>query len=323
VNDVTPPSSSLAAQAGAGTGARSRGWSLLLVACALALGVGVWLGSGFYTVKADERGVVRRFGEVTGQVGAGIHYRLPWPIGRVDIVKTTSVMKAGAGFAVLETEAETVTGVEFLTGDTNIIAVALALQYVVRDPADFLVQVEDPRGFIGAVAQSVLTDAVAGMSVDEVLTTGRLRIQEAARSRTQAILDRYRSGMQIISVNIMTITLDRAVAEAFQEVADAMADREKTQNEARTYASAIIPKARGEARGAMGEAQNYKRQRVAEAIGETARFLAVQTEYAKQPDVTRTRLYLEAMEKALGRAKLYVVDPGDGRAPLTLRLIAP
>jgi hypothetical protein len=129
--------------------------------------------------------------------------------------------------------------------------------------------------------------------------------------------------MQITSVNIMTITLDRAVAEAFQEVADAMADREKTQNEASTYASAVIPKARGEARASVGEAQNYKRQRVAEAIGEVARFLAVLTEYEKQPDVSRTRLYLEAMERALGRAKLYVVDPGDGRAPLTLRLIAP
>jgi membrane protease subunit HflK len=323
VNNAAPPLSPVATPVRRKFGANPRGWRWLLAAGALALGVGGWLSSGFYTVKADERGVVRRFGEVTGQVGPGIHYRLPWPIGRIDIVKTTSVMKAGAGFALPQTEAETVTGVEFLTGDTNIIAVALALQYVVRDPADFLVRVEDPRGFIGALAQSVVSETIATMSVDEVLTTGRLRIQEAVRGTTQAVLDRHRSGMQIISVNIMTITLDRAVAEAFQEVADAMADREKTQNEAATYASAIIPKARGERRASVGEAQNYKRQRVAEAIGETARFLAVLTEYKKQPEVSRTRLYLEAMERALGRAKLYVVDPGGGGAPLTVRVIAP
>ncbi len=322
MNDASS-STPIATPLGRGFGASPRGWRWLLAAAALALCVGVWLSSGFYTVRADERGVVRRFGAVIGQAGPGVHYRLPWPIGRVDIVKTTSVMKAGAGFALSQMEAETVTGVEFLTGDTNIIAVALAIQYVVRDPADFLMRVEDPRGFISMLAQSVVTETIAGMSVDEVLTTGRLKIQETVRATTQATLDHHRSGMQITSVNIMTITLDRAVAEAFQEVADAMADREKTQNEASTYASTVIPKARGEARASVGEAQNYKRQRVAEAIGEVARFLAVLTEYEKQPDVSRTRLYLEAMERALGRAKLYVVDLGDGRAPLTLRLIAP
>jgi membrane protease subunit HflK len=281
------------------------------------------LAGGFYTIKADQRGVLRRFGNVVEQVGPGIRFRLPWPIEQVDIVRTTSVMKTGVGFALPENDSESVTGVAFLTSDTNIIEVALALQYVIRDPADFLLRIDDPRGFVSALAQSELAETVATMPVDEVLTTGRLAIQNAVRAKTQAVLDRERSGIQIISASIVTIALDRAVAESFQEVADAMADREKTQNEARTYASSMIPKARGEAQASVGAAQNYKTHRIAEAVGDTTRFVAIATEYRKAPDVTRERLYLEAIEKALARSRLYVVDVREGGVPLRLRLAAP
>lgn len=290
----------------------------IVVACALS-----WFGTAFYTVKPDERGVVRRFGQVTAEVGPGIHYHLPWPMGRVDIVKTTSVMKVGVGFPLPEAESETVTGAEFLTGDTNIVGIALVLQYVVQDPADFLTRIDDPRAFVAALAQGTLAQAVARMPVDEVLTTGRIAIQDAVRTKTQRVLDRERSGIRVTSANIMTITLDRTVATAFQEVADAMADREKTQNEARTYASAVIPKARGDAQATVAEANNYRRQRVADATGETARFLALEREYQKAAEVSRERLYFEMIDKALGKARVYVLNSGDGGAPVTLRVIAP
>ena len=115
----------------------------------------------------------------------------------------------------------------------------------------------------------MLTETVVGMAVDEVLTTGRLAIQERVKTETQAMLDRYQSGVQLTSSNIMAITLDPSVAEAFQDVTDAMADREKSRNEARMYANNLIPKARGEAHALVREAQAYKGQRVAEAIGDT------------------------------------------------------
>src|SRR5437879_9618584 len=117
----------------------------------LALAVAGYLLASVFTVAADEQAVIRRLGRVAARLGPGIHYRLPWPIDRVDIVKTTSVMKTGVGFDLPEVEGQSVTGVEILTGDTNIISVAMALQYVIRNPAAFLFNVENPPALIGSV----------------------------------------------------------------------------------------------------------------------------------------------------------------------------
>ena len=293
------------------------------IGLALIVSLGVYISSGIYAVGADERAVVRRFGAVVAQVGPGMHYRFPWPVERVGVVKTTSVMKVGVGFALPDRDAETPAGMELLSGDTNILNVALVLQYVVRDPADFLFRIEDPQAFVGAVAEGVLTAAVVGMPIDEVLTRGRIAVQERVKAGTQEILDRRRSGVQVVSASIMTMSLDRSVAQAFQDVADAMADREKMINEARAYENNLVPKARGEARTLLSEAQAYKQRRMSDAIGETSRFLALQKEYEKAPDVTRARLYLEAMEKVLPKVQLYVIDSDKGRVPLHLRVTGP
>src|SRR4030095_9041347 len=125
------------------------------------------------------------------------------------------------------------------------------------------------------------------------------------------------------AVNIKNITLDAAVSQAFQDVADAMADREKLQNEARAYSNDQIPRARGEAAQRVSDAQNYKQQRIARAIATTTRSLALLQEYQKAPDVTRSRIYLDAMEKILPRVKLYVIDSQGGRMPVNLRVTTP
>src|SRR5262249_29088969 len=151
---------------------------------------------------------------------------------------------------------------------------------------DFLFQIEDPQAFVEAVGEQVLTKAIVGMPIDEVLTKGRVAVQERVKAGTQEILDHRRPGIQIVSASIMTMTLDKTVAQAFQDVADAMADREKMINEARAYQNNLIPKARGEARTRLSEAEAYRQQRIAEAIGETSRFLALQKEYEKVPDLT-------------------------------------
>jgi modulator of FtsH protease HflK len=288
--------------------------ALLLLAATLA--------SGFYTVDTDEAAVVRRLGAVIGTVGPGMHYRLPWPMDRVDVVKTTSVMNTGVGFALPSGQARAA-GMELLTGDTNIVSIALALQYVVQDPADFLFRTEDPQALIGSVAEAILTEAVIGMAVDEVLTTGRLAIQERVRAGTQEVLDRYQTGIAITSANIWGITLDRSVADAFQDVTDALADQENTRNVARTYANSQVPKARGQAHARVREASAFKQQRIAEAVGHTSRFAALLEEYHKAPEITRARLYLEGMERVLPAVRLYVVDTEAGRAPINLRVTDP
>ncbi len=285
--------------------------------------LGTHLASGFYVVGADERAVVRRFGAVETEVGPGMHYRLPWPVDRLDVVKTTSVMKVGVGFAIPTGESAAPPGMELLTGDTNIVNAALVLQYVIRDPAEFLFAIEEPQVFVAAIAEGVLTETVVSMPIDEVLTRGRVALQERVKAKAQELLDLRHTGIRIVSASIMTITLDRSVVQAFQDVADAMADREKVINEARAYASNLIPKARGDARMRLSEAEAYKQQRVADAVGETSRFLAQQKEYEKVPDVTRTRLYLEAMEKILPKVQLYIIDSDKGRVPLHLRVTGP
>jgi membrane protease subunit HflK len=298
---------------------KRRFWIGLL---AVVLAAGYFL-SGFYVVNADEHAVVRRFGAIAARVGPGMHYRMPWPVDRVDVLKTTSVMKIGVGFDLAENDSQAPTGIELLTGDTNILNIAMVVQYVIRNPADYLFQIEGPQALVGRLAESVLTETVVGMPIDEVLTTGRLAIQARIKLKTQETLDRYQSGVQISSVNIMNITLDPSVAQAFQDVADAMADREKTQNEARAYANNQIPRARGEANQTVSNAQNYKQQRIAEAIGDTTRFLALLQEYRKAPDVTRSRIYLDSLEKILPKVKLYVIDSQGGRVPVNLRVTAP
>jgi membrane protease subunit HflK len=290
-----------------------------LAGLALVAGAG-YLASGIFTVAADEQAVVRRFGRIAGRLGPGLHYRFPWPVDRVDTLKTTAVMKTGVGFDLPESEGRAVAGMEILTGDTNIISVAMTLQYVIRNPAAYLFDIENPPRLIGEVAESVLTETVLGMPVDDVLTTGRLAIQERVRAGTQAILDRYESGIQITSASLMGVTLDTAVAQAFQDVANASADRENKINQGRSYANDLLPRARGEARSTVLAAQSYKEQRVAEAIGNTTRFLELLAEYDRAPEVTRTRLYLEAMEKVLPRMKKYVIDSEGGQRPVNLRL---
>jgi modulator of FtsH protease HflK len=303
-----------------GADARSRPGYRYWIFGILFLLLGAHLASGFYVVGADERAVVRRFGAVEAVVGPGMHYRLPWPVDGLDVIKTTNVMKAGVGFAIPTGETATPSGIELLTGDTNVVNAALVLQYVISNPAEFLFQTEDPQSLIEAVAEGVLTETVVGMPIDEVLTRGRIAVQERVKAKTQELLDRWHTGVRIVSANIMTVTLDRSVVQAFQDVADAMADREKVINEARAYASNLIPKARGEARMQLSEAEAYRQQRVADAVGETSRFLALQKEYEKAPEISRTRLYMEAMEKILPKLQLYIVDSDKGRVPLHLRM---
>jgi membrane protease subunit HflK len=319
--DEPPP---VPAQAGGGAlparrKRRTRSW----LAIAVLVVLGAYFASGFYVVGPDQRAVVRSFGAIAEQVGPGMHYRVPWPVDQVDIVKTTSVMKIGVGFVLPPGDGEIPPGPELLTGETNIVNVNLILQYVIRDPAEYLFQIKDAEAFVEAAAEAALTETVAGMSVDEVLTRGRVAVQERVKAQTQEVLDRRRSGVSIVSASIMAITLDRSVAQAFQDVANAMSDREKMINEARAYQNNLIPKARGDARTLLSEAEAYKQQRIAEAVGGASRFLSLQKEYEKARDITRTRLYLEAVEKILPRVRLYVVDSDKGRVPLHLRLSGP
>ncbi|HLF28023.1 MAG TPA: FtsH protease activity modulator HflK [Anaerolineae bacterium] len=297
----------------------------------LVLPVVVYLLSGVYVVNPGEAAVVRRFGAVIQpRVTEGLSYRLPWPIDRVDIVNVATVRRESVGVTEPTGEDhvhdEPMNKFRALTGDTNIIDVEVIVQYQVRDPADFLLNVDyPPYRIIRETVRGSVTNLIAGLPVDEILTTERQRLQDAIRVDAQGRLDDYRSGLAIVSINLQKAYPPDEVADAFRDVASAGEDRAKAINESQGYANSVVPQARGEAQQILAAANAYAAQAVNAAKGAAQAFESVLSEYKSNSQiygrpVTLYRYYLETIEKILPRVRVYVVNNANGEQ-LNLRLI--
>ena len=271
----------------------------------------LWLASGTYTVRPDQQAVVTRLGAISSpRVYPGIHYALPWPVDRVFKLKVNQLQR----FIVGGDAADGVLGrtqslpSQFLTGDQNLISLRVAIQYFVAVPTDYLFRSVDIVKSVGSVAQAELARQIARRSVDDVLTTEKIAIQNEALRRAQARLDEYSAGVKLTSVSIETVAPPAEVAEAFRDVASARADTARIIDEAQGYANDIVPKARGEAQQTLEAAEAYRQSKVNEAAGDAARFTAIAAEYAKAPQVTAGRLYTEAMEQVLPKIRKLIVD---------------
>lgn len=282
----------------------------LLLAC-----TALYLLSGIYIVGSDEVGVVRLFGRVWQErVPSGLHYRLPFPFTRLDKVKVRQVRRVTVGMEAPDVVIGRQTNplqAQFLTGDQNIILVRAIVQYTVRDPVRFLFAAADPEGIIQRVTESALASEIAQMPVDEVMTTGKIAIQNRVRQRAQLWLDRI--GVSVVAVTIEKVAPPDPVKDAFEAVTQARQNRHRLILEAQSYANTIIPQSRGEAQKLINEAIAYRDRRIAEAKGEAERFMALLAEYRKAKDVTSARLYLEAMEELLPKIKKVIVDPHGGQ----------
>jgi membrane protease subunit HflK len=289
--------------------------------------VAMYALSGVYVVQPDERGVVWRLGRVIADaVEPGIHYRIPWPIDRVDRPQVTSIKRMSVGYKIVDQMRGLVPEPresQFLTGDTNIIEVQLLIQYVIKDPADFLFAVEEPHWLVRRVGESALTEAMSMTGVDGVLTTAKLEIAAAVKERAQAMLDSYGAGIEIVAAHLQEVTPPREVADAFRDVASAREDRSRIIQEANGYANRVVPTARGEAQQAVTAAEGYRTEKIDRATGEAARFRAVVAEYWKAPAATRERLYLETMEQVLASVRKHVVDTKSGAPTVDLRFLSP
>jgi membrane protease subunit HflK len=250
----------------------------------------------------------------------GIHW-VPFGIDRVVKVEVTRTETVPIGFRTVE-EGRTSTLAadegQWLTGDTNILAVELAVQYRVVRPVEWVVNGRDTQEQVRRAAESVVTDAMGKLPVDEALTAGRLTLLEEVRRGTQELLDGWQSGVGIVSVAIRSVDPPPAVLAAFQDVQNAKSDRERFVNEAESYANDTLPRARGEAGALVSSAASQRQRRVQEAFGDAARFEALRREASLAPGPLRTRLYLETLEKVLPGMKVYVVDEGT-----RLRLVRP
>jgi membrane protease subunit HflK len=237
---------------------------------------------------------------------------------KVEVTKTETVpigfrTADGGGTATLSADEG-----QWLTGDTNILAVQLAVQYRVANPVEWVVNARDTREQVRRAAESVVTDAMGKLPVDEALTAGRLTLLEEVRRGTQELLDTWQSGVGVVSVAIRSVDPPPAVLAAFQDVQNAKSDRERFVNEAESYANDTLPRARGEAGALVSSAASQRLRRVEEALGDAARFEALRREASLSPGPLRARLYLETLEEVFPRMKVYVVDEGT-----RLRLVRP
>ncbi|MFH1690771.1 MAG: FtsH protease activity modulator HflK [Candidatus Eisenbacteria bacterium] len=287
--------------------------------------VAMYILSGIYVVQPDERGVIKRLGKVVAaDVQPGIHYRIPWPIDEVARPQVTAVKRMSIGYKIID-QIRGLTAepreTQFVTGDENIIEVQLLIQYVVKDPASFLYATEEPHWLVRKVGESVITEKIGALGVDELLTTAKVEVAAAVKGRAQDVLDSYGAGVEIVAAHLQEVNPPREVADAFRDVASAREDKSRIIQEASGYANRIVPVARGDAQQLITEAEGYRTEKVKTAEGESHRFRATVVEYWKSPAVTRQRLYLEVMEEVLSKVRKYVVDAGSGEK-LNLRFLS-
>ena len=268
----------------------------------------VWAFMGAYIVDEAERGVVLRFGQVLDDVvPPGLHWNPPL-IDEVNIVN------------VSEINAKTYANGSMLTTDENIIDIAVTVQYIIDDPVNYVIAVQDPERSLDNAAESAIRHEVGSNLMDQILTTGRAALADAVEERLQDYMDAYQTGIRVSQVNVVDAQPPDAVQPAFDDVIRAREDEQRAQNQAQQYANQIIPEARGEAQRQIEQANAYKEEVIAKAEGDASRFDQLLLEYAKAPEVTRQRLYIESLQQVMTASSKIMVDVEGGNNMLYLPL---
>jgi modulator of FtsH protease HflK len=277
---------------------------------------GLWLlFSGFYTVDADEVGVIQRFGKYTRTTDPGLHFKMPFGVETVKKVKVQRVFKEEFGFRTVQAGIHTEYSKEYagealmLTGDLNSAVVDWIVQYRVKDPVKYLFHVRNVVETLRDVSESVMREVVGDHSVDEVIVLSRQDIEVLAQQATQKLLDEFETGIDIVTIKLQDVNPPQPVQPAFNEVNEARQEKERIINEALEAYNKVVPQASGQAEQTIRQAEGYATNRVNRAKGDAEKFLAVWQEYNKAKDVTRRRLYLETMLDILPKLEnIYVID---------------
>jgi modulator of FtsH protease HflK len=288
-------------------------WPLLIVALLL------YIASGFYKVGPGEQGVELLFGKVYAVTEPGLRYRLPKPIMRNFIVDVARVRRVEVGFRSDLNRTRSVPAESLmLTGDENIVDVQLIVQFMIKDAEKFLFGCRDPEKALRASAEVALRGVVGENTIDYTMTKGRMEIQDKVKIYLQKLLDAYNTGLDVTQARLLVVDPPSQVQEAFHDVVRAWEDRERLVKEADGYREDIIPKARGQAQQDLLKAEAYKAQRVIRAKGDAERFTEILKEYAKYPEVTRERLYLESVERFLPNSRKFIMEGGGNSRVLPL-----
>ena len=272
-----------------------------------ALVVVVWLASGFYIVDASQRGVVLQFGSFKETTEPGLRWRFPYPVQSHELVNLTGVRTIEIGYRGSEKN-KVLKEALMLTDDENIVNIQFAVQYILKDPVEYLFNNRHPDDAVMGAAETAVREMVGKSKMDFVLYEGREQIAAQASKLMQDILDRYKSGILISKVTMQNAQPPEQVQSAFDDDVKAGQDRERQKNEGQAYANDVIPKAKGTAARLMEEANGYKQRVIASAEGDASRFHQIYVEYAKAPEVTRQRMYLDTMQQIFANTSKVMID---------------
>jgi membrane protease subunit HflK len=277
----------------------------------LVLLAGVWLATGIYTVQQGETAVILRFGKYQESTSAGLHWHLPAPIETKIIVNTEKVQTVEVGYrSSINNTRQTVQRESLmLTEDENIIDIAFAVQYRISNANDFLFNVSDSMDVVvRSATEAAVREVVGKTSMDDVITSGRSIVGSSTSDILQRILDRYESGIEIVSVDMQHALPPEEVKPAFDDAVKAREDEVRFKNEAEAYANDIIPRARGRSARIIQEAEAYKATVIAQSRGAAARFRSILKAFNEAPEVTRERMYIEGVESVLTGSNLVMID---------------
>jgi membrane protease subunit HflK len=285
----------------------------------VSIAVFLWLISGFFSVQEGQTGVVMTFGKYSYSTPAGFNWRWPYPFQSHEIVNISQVRNVEVGYRSsvknkLPNEAL------MLTEDQNIVDIQFAVQYKLKDAADWLFNNRDQDETVKQVAETAIREIVGKSKMDFVLYEGQGAVATSVAVSMQNILDHYKSGVQVIEVNLLRVQAPEQVQAAFDDAVKAGQDRERQKSEGQAYANDVIPRASGAASRLKQEAEAYRASVIANAEGDASRFKQVMTEYAKAPAVTRDRMYIDTMQQIFSNTTKIMLDAKSGSNLLYLPL---
>ncbi|MGI9024701.1 MAG: FtsH protease activity modulator HflK [Burkholderiaceae bacterium] len=293
---------------GGGSGFHPDGRSTkAIIGIVVAVVFAIWLASGFFIVQEGQTGVILQFGRYKAMTGAGIQWRWPYPIQSHEVVNISGVRTVAAGYTG-SVRTKVPRESLMLTDDENIIDLQMAIQYRLKDAAEYLFVNKSPDEAVKQAAETSVREVVGRSKMDTVLYEGREQVAIQVSSLMQQILDRYKTGILITSVTVQSAQPPEQVQASFDDAVKAGQDRERSKNEGQAYANDVIPRARGNASRLLQEAAGYKQNVIARAEGDASRFGAVVAEYSKAPAVTRQRMYIDTMQEIYANAAKVMVD---------------
>ena len=273
----------------------------------------IWLGTGFFIVQEGQQAVITQFGKYKSTVGAGFNWRFPYPIQKSELVFVTQIRSVDIG----RDNVIKATGLResaMLTEDENIVEIKFAVQYRLNDARAYLFESKNPTEAVVQAAETAVREVVGKMKMDSALAEERDQIAPRVRTLMQNILDRYKVGIEVVGINLQQggVRPPEQVQAAFDDVLKAGQERERAKNEAQAYANDVVPRAVGAAARLKEESQAYRERIVAQAEGDAQRFKAILPEYQNAPQVTRDRMYVDAMQQIYTNVTKVVIDSKQG-----------